>query len=48
MSKTSSTQTKQNKDTVNLTKRLMKAVSTHCKQVSYFLVRNYLNNKLTN
>ena len=38
MSKTSSIQTKQNKNTVNLIKRLMKAVSTHCKQVSYFLV----------
>ena len=37
MSKTSSIQTKQNKNTVNLIKRLMKAVSTHCKQVSYFL-----------
>ena len=38
MSKTSSIQTKQNKNTVNLIKRLMKAVSTHCKQVSYFPV----------
>ena len=38
MSKTSSIQTKQNKNTVNLIKKLMKAVSTHCKQVSYFLV----------